>query len=223
MITNLFSIFDPRTPSFISANWVSSLLFVFLFPITMWISLSRYRNIYFSIINYVFREFKPLAKNTKFILIIPLTLFSFIILNNVIGLLPYIFTASSHIVFSLSLALSSWLALISYGILNNTSNLLVHLIPHGTPVLLIPFMVIIETISNIIRPFTLAIRLRANIIAGHLLIVLLRSATPLTPVLLSPILFRAQVALSALETAVAFIQAYVFRVLTTLYVSEAVD
>ena len=60
-------------------------------------------------------------------------------------------------------------------------------------------------------------------IAGHLLIVLLSSATPLTPLLLSPILFRAQVALTLLETAVAFIQAYVFRVLTTLYVAEAID
>lgn len=223
MITNLFSIFDPSTPSFLSANWLSSLLFLFMFPLTVWVTPSRYRSMFFSIIVYVFGEFKPLAKKTKFILIIPLAFFSFIIFNNVIGLLPYIFTASRHIVFTLSLALTSWLALISYGLLNNISNLLVHLIPHGTPVVLIPFIVIIETISNIIRPGTLAIRLSANIIAGHLLIVLLRSATPLTPFILRPLLFRAQIALTLLETAVAFIQAYVFSVLTTLYVAEAID
>lgn len=101
--------------------------------------------------------------------------------------------------------------------------MLVHLIPQGTPSALIPFIVLIETISNLIRPGTLAVRLTANIIAGHLLIVLLSSATPLTPFFLSPILFNAQVALSLLETAVAFIQAYVFSVLVTLYIAEFTD
>lgn len=87
---------------------------------------------------------------------------------------------------------------------------------------LMPFMVIIETISNIIRPLTLAIRLAANIIAGHLLITLLTSVTPFTPLLAAPLLLRAQFSLNLLETAVAFIQAYVFRVLLTLYAAERI-
>lgn len=105
----------------------------------------------------------------------------------------------------------------------NTSNLLVHLIPNGTPTILMPFIVIIETIRNIIRPLTLAIRLAANIIAGHLLITLLTSATPICPLLALPLLGRAQLALASLEIAVAMIQAYVFRVLITLYISERVS
>lgn len=223
MITNLFSIFDPRTPSFISANWLSTLLFTLLFPLRIWAFPTRYKLGFSSLVYYIFGEFEPIVKKTKFILIIPISFFVFIIFNNILGLLPYIFTSSAHLVFTLSLGLTSWLALIFYGWLNNRSNLLVHLIPQGTPTLLMPFIVLIETISNLIRPGTLAVRLTANIIAGHLLIVLLSSATPLTPLLLGPVLFRAQVALRLLECAVAFIQAYVFRVLVTLYAAEITD
>ena len=83
-----------------------------------------------------------------------------------------------------------------------------------------PLMVVIETIRNLIRPLTLAVRLAANIIAGHLLISLLTGATPATPLLFKPVLIRAQLALESLEIAVAMIQAYVFRVLITLYTEE---
>lgn len=223
MITNLFSIFDPSTPSFISSNWLSSILFIFLFPVFFWVSPRRFKRRVVSLIIYIFRQFSPIVKRAGYVLIIPLSFFFFIMYNNVIGLLPYIFTSRRHLVFTLTLGLTSWLSLMFYGWLNNSSNLLIHLIPQGTPGALIPFMVIIETIRNLIRPGTLAVRLRANIIAGHLLIVLLRSATPLTPLALGPILFRAQVALRVLETAVAFIQAYVFSVLVTLYIAEATD
>lgn len=83
-----------------------------------------------------------------------------------------------------------------------------------------PFIVLIETVRNLIRPLTLAVRLTANMVAGHLLIVLLNSADPVTPLLARPILFQAKQALLLLEVAVAFIQAYVFRVLVTLYAAE---
>lgn len=86
-----------------------------------------------------------------------------------------------------------------------------------------PFMVLIETISNLIRPGTLAVRLAANIIAGHLLITLLRSATPITPLVAAPFLIAAQLALSLLEIAVALIQAYVFSVLVVLYAAEVAN
>lgn len=94
------------------------------------------------------------------------------------------------------------------------------MVPNGTPTVLIPLIVIIETIRNLIRPLTLAVRLAANIIAGHLLISLLTGATPLTPLVLKPILISAQLALESLEIAVAIIQAYVFSVLITLYTEE---
>jgi F-type H+-transporting ATPase subunit a len=90
----------------------------------------------------------------------------------------------------------------------------------GTPGVLMPFIVCIETIRNVIRPGTLAIRLTANIIAGHLLLTLLRNNGPALPTIFVSILLIVQIALLVLESAVAIIQSYVFTVLITLYSRE---
>ena len=92
--------------------------------------------------------------------------------------------------------------------------------PLGTPSVLIPFMVLIETISNLIRPGTLAVRLAANIIAGHLLLVLLGNQGPRIRSRFLAILILIQILLLVLESAVAVIQSYVFAVLATLYSRE---
>jgi ATP synthase subunit 6 len=86
-----------------------------------------------------------------------------------------VFTASSHLVFSFSFALVSWLTYYLIYILIEFKAFLAHLVPLGTPYLLIPLIVLIELIRGLIRPVTLRVRLVANIVAGHLLIVLLRS------------------------------------------------
>lgn len=223
MITNLFSIFDPSTSTHFSSNWLSIFLFILLIPLVFWVQPNRTSKIIQKLTSYIYSEFKPLIKKAPQTLIVILSLFIFIIINNLPRLLPYIYTATAHISITLIIALPLWAALIIHGWLFNTSNLLVHLIPNGTPTILIPFIVLIETIRNIIRPLTLAIRLAANIIAGHLLITLLTSATPICPTLALPLLGRAQLALASLEIAVAIIQAYVFRVLITLYVSERIS
>nr|YP_009107163.1 ATP synthase F0 subunit 6 [Eulimnogammarus vittatus]AIT99447.1 ATP synthase F0 subunit 6 [Eulimnogammarus vittatus] len=219
MMTNLFSIFDPSTPNFLFSNWVSMFLFIFLMPSFMWKYSSRPKFFSFTLTTYIFKEFKPLIKKSSYFLIFPVTFFTFIAYNNLFGLAPYIFTGTSQLVFTVTLALPIWLTLMFYGWLNNTSNLLIHLIPQSTPVFLMPFMVLVETVSNMIRPLTLAVRLTANMVAGHLLIVLLNS-TDLSYILLTPLVFSAKQMLLLLELAVAFIQAYVFSVLVTLYASE---
>lgn len=223
MIANLFSIFDPARPNWLAANWCARLLFIILFPRTQWVIKNRYRRLFEQIKHYLFKEFSPIVKKTRFILLIRVSLILFIIFNNVAGLLPYVFTSRAHLRFSLSFGLTFWLGLILYGWLFNTQALLVHLIPQGTPSVLMPFIVVIESISNIIRPGTLAVRLRANIIAGHLLLSLLRSSFRFSPLIAMPILVIAEIALIRLECAVAFIQSYVFRVLLTLYVAEFSD
>lgn len=219
MITNLFSIFDPSTPNFLFSNWSSILILTLLIPAVIWSSPTRPKFLTSLFTSYIFKEFKPLIKKSPYFLIFPVRLFTFITYNNLFGLAPYIFTGSRQLVFTVTLALPIWLTLILYGWLNNTSNLLVHLIPQRTPLLLIPFIVLVETIRNIIRPLTLAVRLTANIVAGHLLIVLLNSAD-LSSILLTPFIFSVKQILLLLELAVAFIQAYVFRVLVTLYAAE---
>jgi F-type H+-transporting ATPase subunit a len=95
-----------------------------------------------------------------------------------------------------------------------------HLVPQGTPAVLIPFMVCIETIRNVIRPGTLAVRLSANIIAGHLLLTLMGNTGSGIAVFMVTFLVIGQLALLVLESAVAIIQGYVFAVLRTLYSSE---
>lgn len=95
-----------------------------------------------------------------------------------------------------------------------------HLVPQGTPGVLMPFMVVIETVSNLIRPGTLAVRLAANIIAGHLLLTLLGGTGSGLGLTLAMLLVICQILLLVLEFAVAVIQSYVFAVLRTLYTGE---
>jgi F-type H+-transporting ATPase subunit a len=98
--------------------------------------------------------------------------------------------------------------------------MLAHLVPQGTPAILMMFIVLIETIRNIIRPLTLAVRLTANIIAGHLLITLIGNQAAVRSIITLLGVINAFILLTILEMAVAFIQAYVFAVLLTLYVNE---
>ena len=98
--------------------------------------------------------------------------------------------------------------------------MLAHCVPLGSPPVLMPFMVLIETIRNLIRPGTLAVRLAANIIAGHLLLVLLGNQGPNLSSAFLVVLIVTQILLLVLESAVAVIQSYVFAVLATLYSRE---
>lgn len=222
MIINLFSSFDPTTFSFLSLNWVRSVLFIFLIPSLYWLIPSRVNIIWILLILTIHKEFKVLINNEKFKgrTIFFIRLFIFIIINNFIGLFPYIFTSTSHINITLSLSLPLWVRFIIFGWLNNTTHIFAHLVPQGAPRILLPFLVIVESIRNIIRPGTLAIRLTANIIAGHLLITLIRnSGTTLSLNFLS-FLISIQIILLLLESAVSIIQSYVFSILATLYSRE---
>merc|ERR1712220_3474 len=102
----------------------------------------------------------------------------------------------------------------------NIKNYLSHLAPEETSYALLPLMVVIETLSNLIRPFTLAIRIRANIIAGHLLLVLVRGFLAKVRIIGFPVLYFGTTILILLETIVIAIQAYIFTILISLYFSE---
>lgn len=223
MITNLFSIFDPSSSNLLSTNWLAIFLWTIFLPTAFFVIPSQIKTLTHSLLSYIFNEFKPLISKNPQIIIIPLSLFIFILLNNILGLLPFIFTATRHIAIRLRIALPLWLGIIRYGWIFNYNNLLIHLIPNETPFILIPFIVVIETIRNIIRPLTLAIRLAANIIAGHLLLSILIRASESTPLQFYPLLILPQIALTSLEIAVALIQAYVFSVLLTIYSSERIS
>ena len=217
MITNLFSTFDPSTILYFQFNWIRTLIRFFLIPSLFWLIPNRFNFLIITILLKLHEEFKILTKTNNTLIFI--SLFFFILVNNFIGLFPYIFTRSRHLVFTLSFALPLWVRFIIYGWLINTYHIFAHLIPQGTPGILIPFMVCIETIRNIIRPGTLAIRLSANIIAGHLLLTLLGNTGTIVNWLVF-LVITVQFLLIILESAVAIIQSYVFAILRTLYSRE---
>nr|BAH15238.1 ATPase subunit 6 [Cetostoma regani] len=153
------------------------------------------------------------------------SLMVFLITLNMLGLLPYTFTPTTQLSLNLGLAVPLWMATIIIGMRNQPTHALAHLLPEGTPTLLIPVLIIIETISLFIRPLALGVRLTANLTAGHLLIQLIATAAfvllPLMPAIaiLTTILL---LLLTLLEIAVAMIQAYVFVLLLSLYLQENV-
>nr|YP_010042778.1 ATP synthase F0 subunit 6 [Culcita novaeguineae]QPC56413.1 ATP synthase F0 subunit 6 [Culcita novaeguineae] len=141
---------------------------------------------------------------------------------NVLGLLPYAFTSTSHISLTYSIGIPLWMSVNILGFYLAFNNRLSHLVPQGTPSYLIPLMVIIETISLFAQPIALGLRLAANLTAGHLLIYLLSTAiwvlssTPLIAGVTLIIFFF----LFLLEVGVACIQAYVFTALVNFYLSQ---
>nr|QYC36464.1 ATP synthase F0 subunit 6 [Sympetrum striolatum] len=223
MMTNLFSVFDPSTSVFnLSMNWSSTMIGMMIMPMTFWLIPTRMNMIWNTITKTLHNEFKTLLgttglNGTTFMFI---SVFSLILFNNFMGLFPYIFTSTSHLAFTLTLSLPLWISFMIYGWINHTQHMFAHLVPQGTPSVLMPFMVCIETISNLIRPGTLAVRLAANMIAGHLLMTLLGGTGTSVTYSILTILIITQIALLMLESAVSIIQSYVFAVLSTLYSSE---
>merc|ERR1719184_645946 len=121
---------------------------------------------------------------------------------------------------TLSLALPLWLGGIAWALMYQFNTVLAHFVPSGTPVALIPLIVIIETVRSIIRPGTLSVRLAANMVAGHLLLTLLGSQGPSRGGVVIFALIISLILLLCLELAVACIQAYVFTILRSLYLNE---
>nr|YP_004733203.1 ATP synthase F0 subunit 6 [Chilodus punctatus]BAK42036.1 ATPase subunit 6 [Chilodus punctatus] len=151
------------------------------------------------------------------------SLMIFLLSLNLLGLLPYTFTPTTQLSLNMGLAVPFWLATVIIGMRNQPTAALGHLLPEGTPTPLIPVLIVIETISLVIRPLALGVRLTANLTAGHLLIQLTATAVfVLLPMMTTVALLTATVLflLTLLEIAVAMIQAYVFVLLLSLYLQE---
>nr|AKM70122.1 ATP synthase subunit 6 [Kaburagia rhusicola] len=217
MMMNLFNIFDPSTTFLnLEMNWISTMFIIIIIPNFLWLMPNRINMIFNILLNMLNKEMLMLfkSKNFKSPSFMFISLFMFILLNNFISLFPYIFSSSSHMIFSMSLAIPFWLFYIIISIFKNTKNMISHLIPLNTPIYLAPFMTLIETMSILIRPLSLSIRLTANLIASHLLMTLLNFNS-----LMFIIIFM-QMFMMMFELCVAIIQSYVFSILTSLYSSE---
>ncbi|YP_003795340.1 ATP synthase F0 subunit 6 (mitochondrion) [Pseudopodoces humilis] len=165
----------------------------------------------------------PLHKKGHKWALILTSLMVFLLLINLLGLLPYTFTPTTQLSMNLALAFPLWLATLLTGLRNQPSASLGHLLPEGTPTPLIPALIMIETTSLLIRPLALGVRLTANLTAGHLLIQLISTATMAlfsTMPAVSLLALLVLLLLTILEVAVAMIQAYVFVLLLSLYLQE---
>lgn len=221
MIIRLFERFDPIINIIFSLNWLIIFIPILIFFYLYWLIPRRINIIWIKIINLLFKEFKLISsKKYESNILIFIRLFFYIILLNLLSLIPYIFTITSHISFNLSLSFTLWLRFLIYRLYKMPKKFFIHLVPLNTPIILIYFIVLIELIRNLIRPWTLSIRLTANLIAGHLLLILLGTFIN-NFISIIPLIIIIQNLLLILEISISLIQAYVFSILRILYFSES--
>ncbi len=141
-----------------------------------------------------------------------------IVFVNLLGLVPFGFSASRHPNYTVAIAAPLWLSSLLWASTANPKNLISHLVPLGCPVALSPFIVLVERVSILIRPVTLSVRLASNMVAGHLILIIIREACTLLRFCSG--VGVALILLQGLELAVAVIQGYVLVSLCGLYLSE---
>ena len=151
------------------------------------------------------------------------TLFMFVLLCNMIGMLPYSFTVTSHIIVTLVMALFIFIAVTIIGFIKHGLKYLSIFVPKGVPVVLLPLITVIEIISYLSRPVSLSVRLFANMMAGHTMLKVFGSFVISLGLLGGWLPLSFSVALTGLEILVAFLQAYVFAILTCIYLNDALN
>ena len=156
------------------------------------------------------------------------SLFMFILTVNLLGLIPYTFTVTSHIIVTVTLAMSVFLTVLVYGFYKNGLHFFNLFVPKGIPIYILPLIVVIEVISFLSRPISHSIRLFANMLAGHITLKVFASFVPMLAgagivgIAGAVLPLGLVIALTAMELLVAFLQAYVFAILTSIYLHDAV-
>nr|YP_009926551.1 ATP synthase F0 subunit 6 [Hediste japonica]QNH92142.1 ATP synthase F0 subunit 6 [Hediste japonica] len=226
MMLDIFSSFDPginMTNNYMSPImfWMITMSSISLFTLSMWIT----PNNLIVLMNSTMKVMNDQGTRTQGVHMkgfnsFIVSLFIIIININLMGLLPAVFSYSSHLLFTLSFGLPLWLALIMSAIAYNTTSWVASLLPGGAPHWLNPFLVIIETISISVRPLTLSFRLAANMSAGHIVLTLIGTycaASMFSSLLGFLILIMIQIGYIMFEVGICLIQSYIFCLLLSLY------
>jgi F-type H+-transporting ATPase subunit a len=156
------------------------------------------------------------------------TLFMFVLFANIIGLIPYSFTVTSQVIVTATLALTVFFIVVGYGFWKNGLHFLNLFVPKGVPKLILPAIVLIEVLSFLSRPVSHSVRLFANMLAGHITLqvfagfIIMLAGAGILGVFGAVLPFLMVVMLTALELLVAFLQAYVFAILTCIYLNDAI-
>ena len=184
--------------------------------------------IYFTIYNMVLAQIGSLVGLFFFVFIF--VLFIYILFSNLMGLIPYNFATTAHLVSTLSMSTSIWFGVTIIGLILHALRFFVLFSPEGTPLLLVPLLALIELISYIAKGLSLGIRLGANLISGHLLLLILAgfgflglTATLGLRLTGGSIAIALITAISGLELAIAAIQSYVYSILTSSYIKDSVS
>nr|YP_010373151.1 ATP synthase F0 subunit 6 [Hyperhalosydna striata]QTZ18393.1 ATP synthase F0 subunit 6 [Hyperhalosydna striata] len=226
MMADIFSSFDPATCSVYSTFSPSVFWFLSFFSITLlqasfWPTPSRFTwlpSFPIEVMNsQASRTFGIHLKGFPSILV---SLFLLLIILNLMGLLPYVFSSTSHLLLSLSLGLPLWLSLIISAIIYAPKSFTAHLLPSGAPDWLNPFLVLIETVSICVRFITLSFRIAANMSAGHVLLGLMgiaASSSIFSSLFTSSSIILIQLGYTIFEMGICLIQAYIFCLLISLY------
>ena len=151
------------------------------------------------------------------------TLFMFVLFCNMIGMLPYSFTVTSHIIVTFALAAIIFIGVTIIGFIKHGVGYLKLFVPSGVPLILLPFIIIIEIISYLSRPVSLSVRLFANMMAGHTMLKVFGGFVISLGIIGGWLPLTFTVALTGLEILIAFLQAYVFAILTCIYLNDALN
>ena len=190
----------------------------------------RYQQIFEMIFNITIElTYSSIGKAGKYFISLIFSIFFFILLCNLIGMIPYSFTITSHLIITFTLSLTIYLGFNLIGIKKHKLNFLNLLLPSGASIALVPILVPIELVSYIFRVISLPVRLFANMMAGHTLLKVI-AGFAWTMLNVNSLIFIAHfipliiiVLLVGLEIAVALIQAYVFTILTCMYINDALN
>nr|QMS48900.1 ATP synthase F0 subunit 6 [Haementeria acuecueyetzin] len=229
MMPDIFSSFDIYE---FYSNWSMPKTFILMMLISLtltmfnfyWSSMNRYSTILSYPMNIIFSQL--MRTNSKYIKAYSIILFNafiIIIIMNLMGMIPFTFSITTHLMFTLSLGLPLWLSIILSSFMYNNKEFIAKLLPDGAPNWLNPFLVLIETISISVRPLTLSFRLAANMTAGHIVLSLLGIYTSLaicTSYINSLFLILMTLGYILFEFAICIIQAYIFCLLLSLYTDD---
>nr|YP_010225312.1 ATP synthase F0 subunit 6 [Cipangopaludina longispira]UDD73402.1 ATP synthase F0 subunit 6 [Cipangopaludina longispira] len=224
MLVDIFSTFDDHNQVFMSFYvllWAFSLIVVLLFSSMFWVvdfPVIEVMNVLKNTIgNQIFRSFGFYLGGFANLIT---ALFLFLVLMNLSGLVPYVFSSTSHLAVSFSLGFPLWLTLILSGCFYNVSSSIASLLPMGAPSFLNPFLVIVETVSIGVRSITLSVRLIANMSAGHIVLSLIGNYLMcgiFTGFISAFFLIFSQLIYTVFEFGIGLIQAYIFCLLIVLY------
>nr|YP_010713579.1 ATP synthase F0 subunit 6 [Naria helvola]WDA98711.1 ATPase subunit 6 [Naria helvola] len=228
MLVDIFSSFDDNNQVFMSLYmlmWFFSLATILLFSSWYWVTSPRWSTMIMifkdTVTSQIFRSF---GLNLGGFINIVTGLFLFLIFINLSGMVPYVFSPTSHLAVSLSLGLPFWLSLIVSAAFFDPRSVVAGLLPMGAPAALNPFLVIVETVSIMVRPITLSVRLAANMSAGHIVLTLvgnyLTASIFMSSVFSTLFIILIQVFYTIFEFGISLIQAYIFCLLITLYSDE---